>query len=310
MISALGLALSTLPLGARFAKMLLLGKEAGVLLHAAALVAAMSEKDPFLRTGPSAHRNDDGNENDDDDNDDDEWNQAGNDGGEYSAQDLTNFRIAREAQHALKLKRRAELAMKRQLSMHPTSDALARLKALGAFVHAEATAQATAVAAARTSDSNSNSKKPLSSASSSSLSSPSTLSGSVAGRAATVLAARRSFCARLGLHEPTLVRMTKVLDQLLRLLLHRFPDDSQLPGSETMEAVKKQALQCGCVGAQHPSPLPPLAPPSSTEEASLRQVNDYSSSRSDKFMPSKGELQKSPPFLFEFLNEFYSLSQT
>jgi len=282
-ISALGLALSTLPLGARFAKMLLLGKQAGVLLHAAALVAAMSEKDPFLRTGPSAHHNDG---NDDDDDDEEEDDEFGNDGGEYSSQDLTNFRVAREAQHALKLKRRAELAMKRQLSMHPTSDALARLRALGAFVHAEATAQASAVAAAATTTAGAGAGAGSSNdgASRSESKSPSSLlSGSVAGRTATVLAARRSFCARLGLHEPTLVRMTKVLDQLLRLLVLRFPEDPQLPSGEALDAVKKQAMQCGCIGAQHPSPLPPLVPPSSTEEASLRQVSEI---RSDRCMVS------------------------
>lgn len=48
-ITAVGKALALLPVGARYAKMLLLAVQGGVLAHAVAMVAMLTEGDPFVR---------------------------------------------------------------------------------------------------------------------------------------------------------------------------------------------------------------------------------------------------------------------
>lgn len=95
-ITAVGKALALLPVGARYAKMLLLAVQGGLLAHAAALVAMLTEGDPFVRP-ESAVKKDDGDER--------EGKEEEGGGGGGDAEEVR--------------RRRAQW-------LHPTSDALAR----------------------------------------------------------------------------------------------------------------------------------------------------------------------------------------
>jgi len=260
-ITALGLALSTLPLGARFAKMLLLGRQAKVLSHVVALVAALSEKDPFIRdlsksstpNSSEGHKEEGdggaGDEGDDDYNDDyDEG-----DGGDYNAADGVHARLAGERKHQEKLARRKEALKRGQLAHHDTSDALARLKAFGAYLQAEhiATVKATAAAEATAGGGKERGGKKTS---------PSSPTSGV--EAAMVLSARRSFCAEFGLHEATLQRVAKVHQQLTRLLTLRFDFSDN--------GVDSGGGDSG--GGGDASKTVMSKPPTSEEEASIRQI--------------------------------------
>lgn len=57
-ITAVGKALALLPVGARYAKMLLLAVQGGLLAHAAALVAMLTEGDPFVRPDSAVKKDD------------------------------------------------------------------------------------------------------------------------------------------------------------------------------------------------------------------------------------------------------------
>lgn len=102
-ITAVGKALALLPVGARYAKMLLLAVQGGLLAHAAALVAMLTEGDPFVRPDSAVKKKDGGGvegepvEHGEED--------RGGGGGGAEAEDVR--------------RRRAQW-------LHPTSDALAR----------------------------------------------------------------------------------------------------------------------------------------------------------------------------------------
>ena len=121
-VTPLGLALATLPLSARFGKILLLGKQVGLLPHSLALVAALSEKDPFLRRDAAAAAG--GEEESDGSGQEEDL----GDGGEYSAADRASAAAEGERRYAAKLARRRAAQERERLSRHPTSDALARLQ--------------------------------------------------------------------------------------------------------------------------------------------------------------------------------------
>lgn len=57
-ITAVGKALALLPVGARYAKMLLLAVQGGLLPHAAATVAMLTEGDPFVRPDSAVTKDD------------------------------------------------------------------------------------------------------------------------------------------------------------------------------------------------------------------------------------------------------------
>ncbi|CAN0482284.1 unnamed protein product, partial [Hapterophycus canaliculatus] len=59
-ITPVGKALALLPVGARYAKMLLLAVQGGLLAHAAALVAMLTEGDPFVRPESAVKKGDEG----------------------------------------------------------------------------------------------------------------------------------------------------------------------------------------------------------------------------------------------------------
>ena len=108
-ITAVGKALALLPVGARYAKMLLLAVQGGLLAHAAALVAMLTEGDPFVRPESPVKEDADG------DGGDGEGSRCGEgeeerDAGEGGAGGLDGEEVRR---------RRAQW-------LHPTSDALAR----------------------------------------------------------------------------------------------------------------------------------------------------------------------------------------
>ena len=122
-VTSLGLALATLPLGARFAKMLLLGKQAGILGHTVCLVAALSEKDPFVRsaendnTGGAGGGAGSGEGGDGDGEDDGGWYDEA-DGGEYDVADAVSAAAEQEARHQRKIAARAAMEDRRRLAKH------------------------------------------------------------------------------------------------------------------------------------------------------------------------------------------------
>lgn len=59
-ITPVGKALALLPVGARYAKMLLLAVQGGLLDHATALVAMLTEGDPFVRPSSAVKKDGDG----------------------------------------------------------------------------------------------------------------------------------------------------------------------------------------------------------------------------------------------------------
>lgn len=101
-ITAVGKALALLPVGARYAKMLLLAVQGGLLSHAAALVAILTEGDPFLKR-ESAVKKDGGGEVPD------------GRGGAEEEDKGTGGEVDEE-----------EIRRKRAQWLHPNSDALAR----------------------------------------------------------------------------------------------------------------------------------------------------------------------------------------
>jgi hypothetical protein len=113
-----------------------------------------------------------------------------------------------ELKYAEKQKRIAAAERQHQLSKHKTSDALARLKAFGAYVHIEAVTK----------------DKTL------------------------MLSKKHTFCSNYSLHEPTLVRMQQIEQQLRRVLKMRFPsevsslEDELEPPSESEEIKLRQIL--------------------------------------------------------------------
>lgn len=92
-ITPVGKALALLPVGARYAKMLLLAVQGGLLAHAAALVAMLTEGDPFVRPDSAVAAKSDGGEDGEDG------------GGDDDAEEVQRIRAQ---------------------WLHPTSDALAR----------------------------------------------------------------------------------------------------------------------------------------------------------------------------------------
>eukprot|EP00903_Cladosiphon_okamuranus_P006361 g6231.t1 len=129
-ITAVGKALALLPVGARYAKMLLLAVQGGLLAHAAALVAMLTEGDPFVRPESAVKKG-----VDDGDGDGDEESPGG-EGGEKDGHDGVGG-VAAEGVDAEEVRRR------RAQWLHPTSDALARLKAAGAYAYATSGGTAT-----------------------------------------------------------------------------------------------------------------------------------------------------------------------
>lgn len=108
-ITAVGKALALLPVGARYAKMLLLAVQGGLLAHAAALVAMLTEGDPFVAPESAIKKGTDGGggEGSREDEGDDEKDCGAEEGGA-------------EGVDAEEVRRR------RAQWLHPTSDALAR----------------------------------------------------------------------------------------------------------------------------------------------------------------------------------------
>ncbi|CAM9728089.1 unnamed protein product [Phaeothamnion confervicola] len=102
-VTVAGRALTLLPVGVRFAKMLLLAKQAGVLELGIAMVAMLTERDPFVSSSD-----------------------GGGDGDEEG--------LADEAAGASEAARRV-LCRPRMQWRHPDSDALARLNAAGAYMY-------------------------------------------------------------------------------------------------------------------------------------------------------------------------------
>lgn len=111
-ITAVGKALALLPVGARYAKMLLLAVQGGLLAHAAALVAMLTEGDPFVRPESAVKKGVDG--GGDGDGDDGEEGR-GEEGGEKDGDDGGGGGVDAE-----------EVRRRRAQWLHPTSDALAR----------------------------------------------------------------------------------------------------------------------------------------------------------------------------------------
>lgn len=112
-ITAVGKALALLPVGVRYAKMLLLAVQGGVLAHAIAMVAMLTEGDPFVRPdGTVAKGGGDG-----------------DDGGEADRQgggDSDRGGDAEESRGASTGVDEDEARRRRAQWLHPTSDALGR----------------------------------------------------------------------------------------------------------------------------------------------------------------------------------------
>ncbi|CAM9599613.1 unnamed protein product [Choristocarpus tenellus] len=121
--TAIGKALALLPVGARYAKMLLLAMQGCVLEHSVALVAMLTEGDCFVRPNASTVVVEGGNAG--------EGEGGGEEHGGEGVVDGTDS---------------VEMRRRRAQWVHPDSDALARLKAAGAYGHA--TAGGTAVGGA------------------------------------------------------------------------------------------------------------------------------------------------------------------
>lgn len=110
-ITAVGKALALLPVGARYAKMLLLAVQGGLLAHTAALVAMLTEGDPFVRPDSAVKGGDGGGDGDggaEGRGEGEEEDRGGGGGGGGGGGDAE------------------EIRRKRAQWMHPTSDALAR----------------------------------------------------------------------------------------------------------------------------------------------------------------------------------------
>lgn len=103
-ITAVGKALALLPVGARYAKMLLLAVQGGLLAHAAALVAMLTEGDPFVKADAAKKV-------------DDEDGPGGARGKAQSSEQGTVRESEIDAE---------EMRRKRAQWSHPNSDALAR----------------------------------------------------------------------------------------------------------------------------------------------------------------------------------------
>jgi ATP-dependent RNA helicase DHX37/DHR1 len=100
-LTSLGQLLAKFPINPRYSKMLVIAKQLGVIKHALSLVAILSEKSPFLdRVSSSKKRK----KADDSDGSDDDENETNNDPKNVG------------------------------LWFHPDGDALARLRALGAYI--------------------------------------------------------------------------------------------------------------------------------------------------------------------------------
>lgn len=126
-----------------------------------------------------------------------------------------------EIKFAEKQKRIATAERLQKLSKHKTSDALARLKAFGAYVHVDSQCANLSI------------------------------KGKGQQQQALLTSAiqkKRAFCSEYSLHEPTLTRMHQIEKQLKRVLKMRFPTDilnteeSLAPPSESEEIKLRQIL--------------------------------------------------------------------
>jgi hypothetical protein len=142
-----------------------------------------------------------------------------------------------------------EQQRRRRLASHATSDALARLQALGAYLHAFPSAPQSA----------------------------SSLTSSAAVSAEAESARRRgAFCASYGLHEATMERTRLVHGQLLRLLTQRFGsvDKQQQQQQQSKKDGKESSISntSNANANANATATAQLAPPSGEEEQLLRQV--------------------------------------
>lgn len=111
-ITAVGKALALLPVGVRYAKMILLAVQGGVLAHAIAMVAMLTEGDPFVRPDEAVAKG----------------GGDGDDGGEGDPQDGEDPDRGgdRESRGVLMGLDEDEVRRRRAQWLHPSSDALGR----------------------------------------------------------------------------------------------------------------------------------------------------------------------------------------
>jgi len=110
-LTPLGRAIASFPIGARYAKMLVLGRRVGLLDYTVALVASLTERDPIIIPDGGVG-GEEGNEDDAEDN-------------EVNEEELEMLRKKAAALRNAKVKQ----------WRHPSSDALARLRAAGAYTY-------------------------------------------------------------------------------------------------------------------------------------------------------------------------------
>ena len=106
-LTPLGRAIASFPVGARFAKMLVLGRQAGLLEYTVTLVASLTERDPVIIPDGGPREEGEGGEDDD----------------EMDEEELEMLRKKAASLRNAKVKQ----------WRHPSSDALARLRAAGAY---------------------------------------------------------------------------------------------------------------------------------------------------------------------------------
>ena len=156
---------------------------------------------------------------------------------------------------------KARRKQQRSLSQHSTSDALARLRALGAYLHSFPE-ESGAAASKR--------QQLLSNAAEKTMNSSAALTAAAAANAA-LAAKKREFCASVGIHEPTMARMALVYAQLLRLLKQRFSSGTPARGVGETAATNKKTKRREAEAFQRLLGKG-NGPPSKGEEALLRQV--------------------------------------
>lgn len=126
-LTPLGRAMASFPVGVRSAKMLLLGKQTGRMDLVVALVATLSERDPLVLPGPENHH---GKGKGDDEE------EGEGDGEEVDKEELA---LLKQKAAALKLDKYRQWR-------HGTSDALGRLRAVGAYTFTSGSSGAKAAA--------------------------------------------------------------------------------------------------------------------------------------------------------------------
>jgi len=189
-LTSLGQLLAKFPINPRYSKMLVVAKQLGVITHALSLVAILSEKSPFLeRVSSSSKKRKKADDSDDDDDEDEN---------EYDPKKVG-------------------------LWFHPDGDALARLRALGAYIYT-------------CKNSKSKQKK----------------NGGDDGDENNDSESVRRFCVSQNLHQATLERSFQIRQQIASLCPKLFTDTdhsdysmSSAPPTKDEEASLRQILTSG-----------------------------------------------------------------